>query len=52
MYGNYDTQKGSNLMVVFEQCNKDKQKCKDDDVIREWKAGKYIILYQNFERFI
>ena len=52
LFGNYDTQTASNLMVVFEQCNKEKQKCKDDDFIAKWKSDKYIILYENIQRFI
>lgn len=34
-FGGYNTDKGSNLMVVFEKCDKTKSKsvCKDDDII-------------------
>ena len=52
MFGNYDTQTATNLMVVFESCDKTKQKCKDDDVIKEWLSNKYIIIYENIQRFI
>ena len=56
IWGNYDTDKTSNLMVVFEKCDTAKRppgsKCKDETQIEEWMQFKYIITLENEVKFI
>ena len=56
MWGDYDTNKASNLMVVFEKCDIKKrgpgQKCKTEAEIEEWMAFKYIVTLENESKFI
>ena len=42
--GSYETDRGSTLMVVFEKCDKEKRKCKDNKVIDEWLKLRYIVV--------
>ena len=56
LWGNYDTDKTSNLMVVFEKCDIAKRpsgaKCKTDAQIEEWMQFKYILTLENEAKFI
>ena len=56
IWGDYDTNKASNLMVVFEKCDITKrppgQKCKSETEIEEWMAFKYIVTLENEKKFI
>ena len=56
IWGDYDTNKASNLMVVFEKCDILKrppgQKCKSETEIEEWMAFKYIVTLENERKFI
>ena len=51
MWGNYDADKASNLMVVFEKFDITKrlpgQKCKGESEIEAWMQGKYLIILEN-----
>ena len=56
IWGNYDTDTTSNLMVVFEKCDITKRppgaKCKDEGQIEEWMQFKYILTLENEVKFI
>ena len=56
MWGNYDSDKASNLMVVFEKCDVTKrapgQKCKSEPEIEAWMEGKYMIILENQAKFV
>ena len=52
MYGRYESQAASNLMIVFEKCDKEKRTCKDEGKINEWMEFKYILTLENIRRFI
>ena len=56
MWGNYDADKASNLMVVFEKCDITKrlpgQKCKGELEIRAWMEGKFMIILENQANFV
>ena len=54
IYGSYNTDKASNLMIVFEKCNKNKenQTCKPDNVIDEWLEFKYLVVLENEKLFV
>ena len=47
IFGSYNTDKASNLMIVFEKCNKTETVCKDDEIIDEWLEFKYIVTLEN-----
>ena len=47
IFGNYDSNSGSNLMVVFEICDPDKRKCKTEAEISELLKFKYIQIVKN-----
>ena len=36
LFGNYDTQAASNLMIIFDLCNASERKCKKPEEIKEW----------------
>ena len=36
IFGNYNTDKASNFMIVFEKCNKEERKCKSENDIKLW----------------
>lgn len=56
MFGDYDTDKAANLMVVFEKCDLTKrapgEKCKSEKQIEDWMLYKYIVLLENEAKFI
>ena len=52
LFGNFDTYAGSNLLVTLEKCDRKERECKDDKVIDEWLAFKYIVILQNSEKFV
>lgn len=56
MWGNWNTDYGQNLMVVFEKCDIAKRpkgaKCKSEKEIEEWMRYKYILLLENEAQFI
>lgn len=56
IWGNYDTDLASNLMVVFEKCDIEKRppgaKCKTEAQIEEWMAFKYIFTLENEIKFV
>ena len=49
--GSFDTEKGSNLMVVFEKCDLGPSLCKNDADIDEWLKQKYIVVLENNKVF-
>lgn len=53
LQGSYNTDKASNLMVVFERCDKDGPiKCQSDTQISEWLEFKYMLTLENEKRFV
>ena len=56
MWGDYDTDKASSLMIVFEKCDISKlapgQRCKTEAEIEKWMAFKYIVILENESKFI
>lgn len=56
IWGDYDTDKASNLMIVFEKCDISKRpagaKCKTEREIEEWMEFKYIVTLENESKFI
>ena len=51
--GSYNTDKASNLMVVFERCDKlGPIPCQSDQAISEWLEYKYIVTLENEKRFV
>ena len=54
-YGNFQQSDGSNLMIVFEECNAEIQssvKCASKGEIDEWLKYKYIVTVENEKDFI
>lgn len=52
IFGSYDRDQGSNLMVVFERCiNSLLVKCKTDAEIDEWMQDKYLVTLENQKKF-
>ena len=56
MWGDYDTENASNLMIVFEKCDIGKrasgQKCKSEQEIASWMEYKYIVMLENEKKFV
>ena len=52
MYGRYESQAASNLMIVFEKCDENKRTCKTPTQQAEFLEGKYILTLDNIKRFI
>ena len=54
IYGNYDSEKASNLMIVFEKCDASWSSvpCKSETEIENWMLEKYIIVMSNSKKFI
>ena len=56
MWGNFDSNTASNLMIVFEKCDIGKRppgaKCKGEREIEEWMQFKYIATLENEAKFI
>ena len=52
MYGRYESQAASNLMVVFERCDDKVRTCKTPEKQAEFLEGKYILTLDNIRRFI
>ena len=51
LFGNFNSNSSSNLMVVFEKCDPSKRTCKSEDAYVEWTKGKYILTLQNEVKF-
>ena len=52
IFGSYNTDKASNLMIVFERCNKKINDCKEDKDIDDWLKYKYIVSLENEKTFV
>ena len=55
IFGSYNTDKASNLMIVFERCiDKDNEikTCKEDKDIDDWLKYKYIVSLENEKTFV
>lgn len=55
LQGSYNTDRGNNLMIVFERCRSDNKlgvKCKREADIDDWLQNKYIVTLENEQRFI
>ena len=52
--GNFDSEKATNLMVVFERCDvsKPENNCVDDIEFEAWLRSKYIITLENEKKFV
>jgi len=53
--GSYNSYKASNLMVVFERCDKQTQhthQCHDSQEIDDWLEFKFLVTLENEQRFI
>ena len=46
LWGDFNTEKGSNLMIAFEMCE-GRADCKTEAEIREWLKMKFIVLLYN-----
>ena len=45
IWGDYNSDDGQNLMVVFERCNpKNRDDCESEEVINKWLEFKYIVI--------
>ena len=51
IFGSYNTDRASNLMVVFEKCNSEFETCKSEAEIDKWLEFKYIVTVENEKRF-
>ena len=51
IFGSYNTDRASNLMIVFERCNTSLRTCKADDVIEKWLEFNYLVLLENKKVF-
>ena len=51
LYGSFNTNIASNLMVTFEKCDSERRKCKDKEAIDEWMKFKYILVVENEENY-
>ena len=50
--GNYNTDKGSTLMVAFERCDtRLRTKCKSDKEIRDWLQERWFLIMENDKEF-
>ena len=53
LHGNFNTDTAQNLMVVFEKCDRElRYDCKSEEEIAEWMQQKYILILENFKRFV
>ena len=52
IYGEYNTNIASNLMIVFETCDPEKRDCADPETIKEWIKFKYLIISENSENYL
>ena len=52
IFGNYDTSKAVNLLVVFEKCDQSVRTCKSEEAINQWMQYKYIATMTNVKSFI
>ena len=52
LVGNFDTATGSNLMVIFEKCDRTKRTCKSEEQIEAWMKYKYIFTLENQKKFV
>ena len=50
--GNFDSDKASNLMIVFELCDKNKRSCASDEAIAKWLEFRYIYVLENEKLFV
>ena len=51
LFGNFNSNAASNLMVVFEKCDPSERTCKSEEAYVEWMKGKYILTLQNEVKF-
>ena len=50
LWGDYNTEKAQNLMVMFEMCE-GRADCKSEEEIRDWLKQKFIVLLYNTVSF-
>ena len=53
MYGNYDSSRTSNLVIVFEKCDPRTSSvpCKSEEEIEDWMYFKYLVVFSNQKKF-
>ena len=55
LHGDFDSEKGKILQIVYEKCNNEtispKGTCHSSENITDFLRGRYIIIYQNQVRF-
>ena len=44
IWGDYNSDDGQNLMVVFEKCDPGERECESEEVINRWLEYKYIVV--------
>ena len=52
LYGDFDTNIATNLMVVFDRCDPKERTCASDEDIDEWMKFKYMLLVENEENYM
>ena len=54
IFGNFNTEKASNLMIVFERCDirVEENECAGDDDFKDWIEQKYIFSLINERKFV
>lgn len=52
IFGDFNTNMASNLMFVFEKCDRHVRKCKSEAEIEDWMTFKYILTLTNEKKFI
>ena len=51
-FGHFDTEIASNLLIKFDKCDPEVQKCKSQEEIDQWLDRKYILLLENHQSHI
>lgn len=52
IFGDYNTNVASNLMVTFVKCDPQLRQCADDATIIEWMKFKYLVIMENDENYL
>ncbi len=52
IFGNYNSDKASNMMIVFDRCDRTLRTCKSETMIDAWLEFNYIVALEHTKRFI
>ena len=52
IYGDFNTNIASSLVVVLERCDPAKRKCASEATVKEWFKFKYLIVADNEQNYI